>query len=191
MSLINDEQALADRIAAEVISLMPDPIEIARRANHSMARQLTIVYVSFASTVLVTLFIDQHLPRWPLYTFILVLLLMAGFWNSRADRYRRQGADPYLIKHREHRQAVRIVVMVPIVILSVAAFGMAGYAAALLRAPLTIVFILWAWDLITLMYAQGREAQGLVAREQVAQEFEAQAPERAEEQLSPATSPES
>ena len=156
MSLIHDEQALADRIAAEVISLMPDPIEAARHANYSMARQLTIVYVSFAATVLVTLFVDQHLPRWPLYAFILVLLIAAGFWNGRADRYRRQGADPYLIKQREQRQAVRIVVLVPVVILLVAAFGMAGYSGAMLGAPLTIVFILWVWDLVTLLYAQGQ-----------------------------------
>jgi hypothetical protein len=135
---------------------MPDMVEVARRANYSMARQLTIAYFSFASTVLITLFIDQNLPRWPLYMFVVILLLTAGFWNRKADEYRRQGADPYLMKQRERRLATRMVVLTPVVILFVAAFGLAGYGAALLQGPLVIVFILWVWDLVGLMRAQGR-----------------------------------
>lgn len=157
MALTRDEQALADRIAAEVISAMPDAIETARRANYTMARQLTIAYISFASTVVITLFIDQRLPRWPLYMFAFFLFVTAGFWNRKADEFRRQGADPYLIEQRERRLAIRIVVLVPLVIVLVAVFGMAGYSAAMLRTPLTVVFFLWVWDLVGLMRAQGAE----------------------------------
>lgn len=154
MALTADEQVLADRIAAEVISALPDAVEVARRANYQMARQLTIAYVSFAATIVVTLFIDQHLPRWPLYTFALILLLIAGFWNRKADDYRRQGADPYMLRERERRVALRIVVVVPVVIVVVAAFVMAGYTTAMLRAPLTVIFFLWVWDLVGLMRAE-------------------------------------
>ena len=155
MSLTIDDHALAERIAAEVVSQMPDPMETARSVNFTMARQLTIAYVSFASTVLITITIDAHLPRWPLYIFVAFLFVIAGFWNRRADQFRRDATDPYMLKHHQRRQMIRLVVLVPVVLLLVAAFGMAGYAAAMLRTPLTIVFILWVWDLLGLMRATG------------------------------------
>lgn len=157
MTLTRDEQALANKIAAEVISAMPDAVEVARRANYAMARQLTIAYISFASTVVITLFIDQKLPRWPLYMFAFFLFVTAGFWNLKADQYRRQGGDPHLVKMHRRRQGVRIVVLVPLVVVIVAAFVMAGYAPAMLGTPLTVVFFLWLWDLVALMRAQGAE----------------------------------
>jgi len=157
VTLTRDEQALANKIAAEVISAMPDAVEGARRANYAMARQLTIAYISFASTVLITLFIDQNLPRWPLYMFAFFLFVTAGFWNLKADEYRRQGGDPHLLKQHQRRQGARIVVLVPLVVVLVAAFVMAGYAPAMLGAPLTVVFFLWLWDLVALMRAQGAD----------------------------------
>lgn len=157
MALTVDEKALANQIAAEVISAIPSPVESARRANFMMARQLTIAYLSFAATIMITLFIDEHLPRWPLWVFAFFLFITSMFWNRKANEYRKEGGDPYLVKMHERRLFTRIVVLVPLTIVLVAIFGMAGYNEAMLKTPLTIVFVLWLMDLIGLLRSQGAD----------------------------------
>lgn len=157
MALTVDEKTLANEIAAEVISAIPSPIEAARRANFMMARQLNIAYLSFAATVMITLFIDQALPRWPLWVFAFFLFVTSMFWNSKANQFRREGGDPYLVRLHERRLFTRVVVIVPLVIIMVAIFGMTGYTGALLKAPLGIAFVLWFMDLIAVMRSQSAD----------------------------------
>lgn len=122
-----------------------------------MARQLTIAYLSFAATVMVTLFIDQALPRWPLWVFAFFLLVTSIFWNSKANQFRREGGDPYLVKVHERRLFTRVVVIVPLVILLTAIFGLSGYSGAMLKGPLTIAFVLWFFDLLAVMRSQSAD----------------------------------
>lgn len=163
MALTVNEKALANEIAAEVISAIPSPVESARRANFMMARQLTIAYLSFGATIVVTLFIDQNLPRWPLWVFAFFLFITSLFWNSRANQFRREGGDPYLVKMHERRLFTRVVVMVPLVIILVLIFGLAGYSGAMLKGPLAIVFVLWFMDLIGVMRSQSAERSARTA----------------------------